>query len=70
MFARTTRLIALGLALALASATPAFADRYRDSQWWIAELGVADAWQTATGKGITIAVIDTGINGTVPDLTG
>ena len=70
MFPRTTRLIALGLALALASATPAFADRYRDSQWWITELGVADAWQTATGKGITIAVIDTGINGTVPDLTG
>ena len=70
MFARSARLIALGLVLALGAASPAHADRYRDAQWWIAELGVADAWQTATGKGITIAVIDTGINGTVPDLTG
>jgi subtilisin family serine protease len=70
MFARSARVIALGLALALSFSLPAHADRYRDAQWWISELGVADAWQTATGKGVTIAVIDTGINGNVPDLTG
>ena len=72
MFARPARLIALGLSLVLATfvASPAYADRYRDAQWWISELGVSEAWKTATGEGVTIAVIDTGINGDVPDLTG
>lgn len=70
MFARTARLIALGLVVALTTSAPAHADRFRDAQWWLSELGVSAAWGTATGKGITIAVIDTGINGDVPDLTG
>lgn len=72
MFTRPARLVSLGLSLvlALAAASPAHADRYRDAQWWISELGVSDAWKTATGEGVTIAVIDTGINGEVPDLTG
>ena len=51
-------------------AAPASADSYRDAQWWLADYGVTRAWETATGKGITIAIIDTGVDGTVPDLTG
>ena len=56
--------------VALFVAAPASADSYRDAQWWLADYGVTRAWETATGKGITIAIIDTGVDGTVPDLTG
>lgn len=39
----------------------AHADQVRDAQYWLANHGIADAWQHSTGAGTTIAIIDTGI---------
>ncbi|WP_010205964.1 S8 family serine peptidase [Salinibacterium sp. PAMC 21357] len=51
-------------------ATPAHADAVRDQQYWLQEYGIEAAWTTTKGAGVTIAVIDTGVDGTVPELVG
>jgi len=73
---RVVRLRLLGLATILTvvgllvSAGPASADSVRDREYWLAQYGFTQAWNTTKGSGVTIAVIDTGIDGSVPDLTG
>ncbi|WP_368660347.1 S8 family peptidase [Kocuria sp.] len=42
----------------------------RAAEYWLDEYGVRDAWSEATGKGVKIAVIDTGVDGSHPDLKG
>lgn len=37
------------------------ADPVRSAQYWLDEYGIRDAWGTTKGKGVKIAVIDTGI---------
>lgn len=51
-------------------ATPAHADAVRDQEYWLAEYGIEAAWNTTKGAGVTIAVIDTGVDGTVTELVG
>jgi subtilisin family serine protease len=71
MLTRRARLSILAVvALVFGAALPASADAYRRSEWWLKDYGVTKAWKTATGEGVTIAVIDTGIDGDHPDLTG
>jgi subtilisin family serine protease len=52
-------------------AVPARADSIRDSQQWVLSmLNVASAWQVTQGAGVTVAVLDSGVDDHVSDLTG
>lgn len=51
-------------------AQPARADQVRDLEYWLGEYGFAEAWATSRGAGVKVAVIDTGVDGSVPDLAG
>jgi subtilisin family serine protease len=45
-------------------------DNIRTGEYWLTQYGISSAWSTTEGKGITIAVIDTGVDGTISDLAG
>lgn len=51
-------------------AAPAHADQIRDLEYWLGDYGFADAWNTTRGAGVTVAVIDTGIDSSVAELAG
>lgn len=55
---------------AVASAPPAGAQMWRDSQFWLQDYGIEDAWETTRGEGVTVAVIDTGVDDSHPALEG
>lgn len=44
--------------------------RARADEYWLDDYGVRDAWRASRGEGVRIAVIDTGVDGTHPDLEG
>jgi type VII secretion-associated serine protease mycosin len=68
-----SRVAALGAAVVvgtLLAPLPAAADNVRDAEYWLADYGILDAWTITRGAGVTIAVIDTGVDGSVPELQG
>ncbi|MFE3824203.1 type VII secretion-associated serine protease mycosin [Streptomyces sp. NPDC059092] len=67
---RTAIAAALGILLAGAATAPAQADSIRSQQWHLDTLGAENIWKVSTGKGVTVAVIDTGVDDTNPDLLG
>lgn len=69
------RLIASVAALAIAASVAfvggsASADSIRDREYWLAQYGISAAWNTTRGAGVTIAIIDTGVDGSHIDLKG
>ena len=62
--------VLLASVASLLVATPAHADAVRDQQYWLQEYGIQAAWNTTKGAGVTIAIIDTGVDGTVKELVG
>lgn len=43
-------------------------DPYNGSEWHLPKIRAADAWNTAMGSGVTIAILDSGVLPTHPDL--
>ncbi|MFF8270146.1 type VII secretion-associated serine protease mycosin [Streptomyces sp. NPDC016562] len=56
--------------LAGATTSPAAADTIRDRQWGLLALRAEEAWGTTRGDGVTVAVLDTGVDDSHPDLAG
>jgi hypothetical protein len=69
---RATAAVAAGLAAACIAmaAGPAFADTVRNQEWWLNSLHVTKAWLSSRGAGVTVAVLDTGVDPGQADLTG
>jgi subtilisin family serine protease len=71
---RTAEVAAMALAtgwIGLLAATPAHADVARSAEGWvISDLELTQAWQQTQGSGVTVAVIDSGVDPDVSDLVG
>jgi subtilisin family serine protease len=71
---RGTWLGAAGAALALTLAGPVSAASARDvrgdQQWVLDALNAEKAWEVTRGEGVTVAVLDSGVDASVPVLRG
>jgi thermitase len=73
--------VALALTAAVSAVWPAGAagaaatilkpnDPFYSRQWYLKRIGAPAAWKTTQGKGVTVAVVDTGVDFRHPDLKG
>ncbi|MEV4435178.1 type VII secretion-associated serine protease mycosin [Streptomyces sp. NPDC049585] len=49
---------------------PAHADTIRSQQWYLDSMRADEMWKISTGAGVTVAVVDTGVEPSLPDLQG
>ncbi|MEV3853715.1 type VII secretion-associated serine protease mycosin [Streptomyces sp. NPDC050095] len=61
---------ALAALLLGGATTSAHAETVRSQQWFLDAMKAEQMWRTSTGKGITVAVIDSGVDAAQPDLKG
>lgn len=60
----------LGLLLVGIAGTPAHAESVRAMQWHLDAMHADEMWKASTGKGVTVAVIDSGVDNSLADLKG
>ncbi|UOE45710.1 S8 family serine peptidase [Agromyces larvae] len=70
MIARAGAAALVAAALIGVAVSPARADTVRDLQYWLTEYGFTTAWNTSRGEGVKVAIIDTGVVGSVAELRG
>ena len=63
-------LVAAALVLVLPAVAGAAADPARSRQWSLDRIGAPTAWSTATGAGVVVAVVDSGVDLAHEDLAG
>ncbi|MFJ6908544.1 type VII secretion-associated serine protease mycosin [Streptomyces griseoluteus] len=61
---------ALGLLLVGLSTGPAQAESIRARQWYLDAMHAPEVWKSSTGRGVTVALIDSGVDDSLPDLRG
>ena len=66
----TAVIVGVTLGSTVIDAPPAHADQIRDMEYWLTDYGFDEAWLTTKGAGVTVAVIDTGVDGSVAELKG
>lgn len=66
----TAGVVTLTGALLLTTAPTASADYVRDQQWALNAFAAKDVWAESQGQGITVAVVDSGVDASHPDLSG
>jgi serine protease len=54
----------------IATGVPGGSDPYRPRQWDLQKVRATAAWQKSTGVGVTVAVLDTGVDASQTDLAG
>ncbi|MFF6843664.1 type VII secretion-associated serine protease mycosin [Streptomyces tanashiensis] len=52
------------------ASVPAHAEGIRDQQWQLDAFGAEEIWQISKGEGVTVAVLDSGVDKNNPDLRG
>ncbi|WP_395242533.1 S8 family serine peptidase [Agromyces sp. MMS24-K17] len=67
---RGAAVLVAAVALLGVGVAPARADTVRDLEYWLTEYGFTTAWNTSRGSGVKVAVIDTGVKGSVAELQG
>ncbi len=68
--AASVLLTVLIVAVSALVGAPAHADAIRGKQWHLGFLRAQDAWRQSTGLGVTVAVLDSGVDANHPDLRG